>query len=217
MVGTVKKSIAAMASRWFRRKASQCLAGSGSVGARRIQREIVRSETSKPSMRSSPWMSGAPQVGFSRTIRKINSQTSLDVCLLPTRILTREISLQYELKLVRCHRTTVSGVTMMRACFHPDQNRRTATQKSLAKRLRPGRGRRRFSTASCWRSTKFSKTRLPRLQNRRASAPNHKWDTLNIAWSYTKLAAGRLLQTVDSAVGQSFWRMTENGTVVTLK
>jgi hypothetical protein len=28
--------------------------GSGSLGALRIQREIVRSETSKPSMRSSP-------------------------------------------------------------------------------------------------------------------------------------------------------------------
>src|ERR1700693_5943724 len=46
---------------------------SGSLGARFIQREIVRSETSKPSMRSSPWMRGAPHVEFSTTIRKINS------------------------------------------------------------------------------------------------------------------------------------------------
>src|SRR5882724_2338141 len=44
-----------------------------SLGARFIQREIVRSETSQPSMRSSPWMRGAPQVEFSTTIRKINS------------------------------------------------------------------------------------------------------------------------------------------------
>src|SRR6266478_10102039 len=43
------------------------------LGARFIQREIVRSETSKPSMRSSPWMRGAPHVEFSTTIRKINS------------------------------------------------------------------------------------------------------------------------------------------------
>jgi hypothetical protein len=54
-------------------KVSQRLAGSGSLGARFIQREIVRSETSKPSMRSSPWMRGAPHVEFSTTIRKINS------------------------------------------------------------------------------------------------------------------------------------------------
>jgi hypothetical protein len=45
----------------------------GSRGARFIQPEIVRSQTSKPSMRSSPWMRGAPHVGFSTTIRKINS------------------------------------------------------------------------------------------------------------------------------------------------
>jgi len=30
-------------------------------------------DTSKPSMRSSPWMRGAPQVEFSTTIRKIHS------------------------------------------------------------------------------------------------------------------------------------------------
>ena len=39
----------------------------------------------------------------------------------------------------RYHRTTVSGVTMISACFHPDQNRVTAIQKSLSKRLRVGR------------------------------------------------------------------------------
>src|ERR1017187_6972683 len=62
--------MAAIASLWFRRKESQRLAGSGSHGARSIQREMVRSETSKPSIRSSPWMRGAPHIGFSTTIRK---------------------------------------------------------------------------------------------------------------------------------------------------
>jgi len=42
------------------------------LGARFIQREIVRSEMSNPSISSSPWMRGAPQVGFSATMRKIN-------------------------------------------------------------------------------------------------------------------------------------------------
>jgi hypothetical protein len=63
IVGTVKKSMAAIASRWFRRKASQRLARSGSFGARFIQREMVLSERSNPSMRSSPWIRGAPQGG----------------------------------------------------------------------------------------------------------------------------------------------------------
>src|ERR1700694_1901857 len=165
IVGTVKKSIAAIASRWFRRKASQRLAGSGSLGARFIQREIVLSERSKPSMRSSPWIRGAPQVGFSATIWKINSRTCFGVRLLPTCVRTLEISLQYIRKPVRCQRTTVSGVTTMRACFHPDQNRRTTTQKSLSSRPMLGRRCRRFSTASCCRSTRFSNSRFPRLRN----------------------------------------------------
>jgi hypothetical protein len=48
IVGAVKKSMAAMASRWFRRKTSQRLVRSGSLGARFIQREMVLSERSKP-------------------------------------------------------------------------------------------------------------------------------------------------------------------------
>src|ERR1700732_5245640 len=113
------------------RKVSQRVAGSGSRGARFIQREIVRSETSKPSVRSSPWMRGAPHVGFSTTIREINSRTSFDVCGRPTGLLTLEISFQYKRNPPLWQRTTVSGVTAMRDCCHPDQNRRTATQKSL--------------------------------------------------------------------------------------
>jgi hypothetical protein len=65
-VGTVKKSIAAIASRWFRREASHRWAESDSLGARFIRRETVLSERSKPSMRSPPWMRGAPQVDFRR-------------------------------------------------------------------------------------------------------------------------------------------------------
>src|ERR1039457_4467040 len=49
-VGTVKKSIAAIASRWFLRKVSQRLATSGGLGARRSHRETVGSDRSKPSL-----------------------------------------------------------------------------------------------------------------------------------------------------------------------
>jgi len=155
----VKKSIAAIASRWLRRNASQRLAGSGSRGARRIQREMVRSETSKPSMRNSPWMRGAPHVGFSAIIRKINSRTSFGVCLRPTCVLTLEISLQY-IRTSPVPPDQVSGVTMMRECFRADQTRRATTQKSLSKMPRLGRGCRRLSTTSCCRNARFSRRRL---------------------------------------------------------
>src|SRR5437899_6497027 len=74
-------------------------------------------------MRSSPWMRGAPHVGFSTAIRKINSRTSFDACRRPTGLLTLEISLQYKRNPALCQRTTVSGVTAMRDCCHADQNR----------------------------------------------------------------------------------------------
>jgi hypothetical protein len=41
----------------------------------------------------SSWIRGAPQVGFSATIWKINSRISLGVCFLPTCLRTLEISL----------------------------------------------------------------------------------------------------------------------------
>jgi hypothetical protein len=94
-------------------------------------------------------MRGAPQVGFSATIRKINSRTSFGVGLLPTRVLAFEISFQYKRNPARCQRTTVSGVTMMRDCLQADQTHRAIPRKSLSKRPTLGRGCRRFSTASC--------------------------------------------------------------------
>src|SRR3979411_2177491 len=78
-------------------------------------------------------MRGAPQVGFSATMRKINSRTSLDSLFLPTCFLTFEIRLQYSRNPARCQRTTVSGVTTRRDFFQSDQNRHASTQKSLSK------------------------------------------------------------------------------------
>ncbi len=93
-----------------------------------------------------PWCS---PVGFSATIREINSRTTFDVGLLPTCFRTLEISRQYIRKPVRCQRTTVSGVTRMRESFQADQTLRAITQKSLSSRPRIGRGCRRFSVTSC--------------------------------------------------------------------
>jgi hypothetical protein len=155
----------------------QHLARLGSLGARFIQREMVLSESSKPSMRSSPWIRGAPQVGFSTTIRKINSRTSFGVDLLPTCLRTLEISRQYIQKPVRCQRTMVSGVTMRRDCFQADQTRRAITQKSLSRMSRLGRG--------C-RKARFSIRRLRRPRKRRTSVPKHRPMNRSMPRSYTK-------------------------------
>src|ERR1019366_7879014 len=131
-VGTVKKSMAGIASRWLLRNTSQRRTGSGLRVARFTQRETVRSEISKPSLSSSPWMRGAPQVGFSATIRKISSRSSLVNGFLPTTRRVRELQLQYSRKPARCQRTTVSGVTRINDLFQPDQTlRRTCAYQKL--------------------------------------------------------------------------------------
>ena len=44
----------------------------------RMYLDTAASETSKPSILSSPWIRGAPHNGFSRDIRRISPRNSLD-------------------------------------------------------------------------------------------------------------------------------------------
>ena len=67
-------------------------------------------------------MRGAPQVGFSATIRKIKARTSLLIRFRPPTWLILETHLQYKRNPVRCQFTTVLGVTKTRACLHPDHH-----------------------------------------------------------------------------------------------
>src|ERR1035441_9430482 len=112
-------------------------------------------------------MRGAPQVGFSLTIRKISSRSSLLTHFLPTRVRCRESHVQYNLKPALCHRTTASGWRRISAQFHPGQSRRKITQKNLSDRANRGCGRLRCRTVSCCRRAKFSKRRSRReVKNR---------------------------------------------------
>src|ERR1019366_3472866 len=80
---------------------------------------MVVSDTLKPSMRSSPWMRGAPQPGLSATIRKINARICWEILRPPpTGFRTLQSMAQYSLKPNRCQRTTVSGRTI-RSAFSP--------------------------------------------------------------------------------------------------
>src|SRR5674476_1289591 len=76
MVGTVKKSIETVVFTWFSRKVRHVCEG----GFRRWTRYLLTlvSPMSMPSLRSSPWMRGAPQSGFSRLIFRISLRISFD-------------------------------------------------------------------------------------------------------------------------------------------
>jgi hypothetical protein len=149
-------------------------------------------------------MRGAPHVGFSTTIRKINSRTSFEIRLLPAGLPNLEISLPYTRKPARCQRTIVSGVTTIKASFQADQNWRAMIQKSLSMRPIIGRGRRRFKTVSCCRRARFSKTSSVRLRKRRTRTPNPRAKRLNMSGSYSRSCSRTRMQVIDSAAAQNF-------------
>src|SRR5262252_3011129 len=107
-------------------------------------------------------MRGAPQVGFSATIRKIKVRISLLTRFRPSTCLTLEIHDQYRRNPARCQFTTVLGVTKMRGFLHPDQNVLNATQNSLCREVNRVRGRCACKASSCRRRAKFSRTRSSR-------------------------------------------------------
>ena len=116
-------------------------------GSRGIKRETVRSPMSMPSLRSSPWMRGAPQVELAVAMRRTRSRTSWPVGVRPGE--RRDFQVQKRRKAVRCQRTTVAGRTIARASRQRDHAHDSAIQKRRSVQSRVGRGRRRLRTASC--------------------------------------------------------------------
>jgi len=120
-----------------------------------IHRDTVRSETSIPSLRSSPWTRGAPHSGFEFAIFRINSRISRSVPGRPGP-LEWDRRVQQEAKRFRCHRRTVSGLTMRSVSFQRSQDCDKRIQKRRSSFRSLGRRRWRFKTASCWRRARFS-------------------------------------------------------------
>src|SRR5439155_9309741 len=108
-----------------------------------ISRETVRSATSIPSFRSSPWIRGAPQRGFAVAMRVIKVLISAWTAGRPP-VEGPESLLQYSRKRRRCHRRTVSAVTITRGCLHPAQTLASQIQKRRSRRAQLGSGRRSF-------------------------------------------------------------------------
>src|SRR6059058_1093499 len=114
---------------------------------------------------------GAPQVGFSATMRKIKARTSLLTRFRPPTWLILETHVQYKRKPARCQFTTVRGVTKTRGLVHPHQNILNATQNSLCRAVNRRRGRCACRASNCRRRTRFSRTRSARLQKELTSQP----------------------------------------------
>ena len=136
-------------------------------------RATDRSEILIPSFSSSPWILGLPQVGLALAILRTNSRISLPV---PGRPAPQcfERWVQYNTNPLRCHRTTVSGLTTMRDSRHLCQTEERYSQKSRSLRLKRAWGRSRFRIASCCRSARFSETSSVRFLNPDCKNENNK-------------------------------------------
>ena len=83
-------------------------------------------------------LGGAPQ-GFAAAIRVTRALISALTGGRPP-VGRPESVVQCSRKRGRCHRRTVSGVTITRGCLQPAQTRASHTQKSPIKRVKPGPG-----------------------------------------------------------------------------
>jgi p-cumate 2,3-dioxygenase beta subunit len=99
---------------------------------------LLRSATSMPSFTSSPWIRGAPQRGLAAAMRVISALISMLTEGRPP--VGRPGSMvQYSRKRRRCHRRTVSGVTIRRGRLHPGHSRARAIQNTRSVRRSRGR------------------------------------------------------------------------------
>src|ERR1700733_1453934 len=144
-------------------------------------------------------MRGAPQVGFSATIRKIKARTSLLTCFRPPTWLILETHLQYKRNPARCQFTTVQGVTKTRACLHPDHHILNAIQNSLCRAVNRRRGRCACRASNCRRRARFSRTRSARQLKELTNQPRkYRSDTI-MARILAEKTESSLRQVIDFA------------------
>ncbi len=94
-----------------------------------------------------------------------------------------------------------------------DRIRQPDRNDDAARRVDPEKGRipRLWSEScswSCCPSTRFSKTRFPRLRNRRIRAPIQRKSRLNMARSYTRSAIRSIVVSYRFCGRPEFWRGT---------
>jgi hypothetical protein len=116
-----------------------------------------------PSFCSSPWIRGAPQSGLAAAISATSKRMAESVLGRPGRF-GLERCVQRRRSHWRCHRSTVSGCTTIKAVRHSRHPLARRIQKSRSLLRSCGRLTVRVNAASCWRSATFSRAtaRCPR-------------------------------------------------------
>src|SRR5260370_1774058 len=140
-VGTVKKSTATRSGTWFVRNVRHVCEG----GVRRfgISRETERAAKSMPSLSSSRWIRGAPNKGFVAAILLMRAVVSALIGGRPSRG-RPESPVQCSRKRRLCHRRTVFGDTMTRACLQAGPDCGQPDPQEAIGRAQPGPRHRSF-------------------------------------------------------------------------
>ena len=116
---------------WLRRKVRQVYVfffrGMGRILSR--YRETVRSLTRYPKRSSSPWILGAPHVGFSVAIRRMRVR----ICSLALGRPPRDFQVQKSRYAFRCQRITVAGFTKTSVSIQPFHRRSPKAHSARSK------------------------------------------------------------------------------------
>jgi hypothetical protein len=126
--------------------------------------------TSMPSLRSSPWILGAPHAGLATLIWRISWRISTVTAGRPQRCF--DFLRQFDLNPARCQRITVSGRTIASAPYILGNSRQTPPNINLSiETNRSLFGLARRSTLICCLSTRISGSSATRDRNRSLAIP----------------------------------------------
>src|SRR6516165_1189989 len=170
IVGTTKMSIAAIPSAWLQRNVFHPCEGGALLRA--IYLATLVWPISIPSLRSSPWILGAPHNGLAVLISRISRRNSKGTVGRPRRRL--DFQRQYDRNPARCQRITVSGRTIANALLTMGNNRQAPPNISLSMELKGSfLGQARRSTLSCCLSTTISASSAARDRKRSTIIPKN--------------------------------------------
>src|SRR5215475_554312 len=177
IVGTTKRSIAAIPSAWLRRNVLHPCDGGPLLRA--IYLATLVWPISMPSLSSSPWILGAPHNRLARLISRISRRISSGTVGRPRP--RRDVQRQYDLKPARCQRMTVSGRTIARASYVLENRRQTAPNISLSIEIKERRlGQDRSSTLICCLKTRISASSATRDRRTSITIPKINLHKSNI-------------------------------------
>src|SRR5260221_3202951 len=170
-----------MPSAWLRRNVLHPCQGGTLL--RTIYLATLVGPTSMPSLRSSPWILGAPHNGLAPLIWRISWRISPVTAGRPQRCF--DFHRQYDLNPARCQRITVSGRTIARAPYILGNSRQTPPNINLSIEInRSLLGLARRSTLICCLSTRISASSATRDRNRSLAIPKISRHKSSIAYQH---------------------------------